>query len=103
MKPLLSLWKGPLTVTAESRRERMRAILAEVADKHGVTPEAIQGRSCAREVSNARQEAMHRLYDLGWLSTPHIGRFLNRDHSTVVYGLKAHEARIAASREAQAA
>jgi len=81
----------------------MEAALTDVADEYNVTTEAILGPSKRLKVCAARQAAMHRLYALGWLSTAQVGRFLNRDHSTVVYGLKAHRARMAASPEAQAA
>ena len=105
MTVVLSLWKGAVEVADDQtpRRARMVAVLGQVAAKHGVTPADIRGPSCVREIARARQEAMHELYALGWLSTPQVGRFLNRDHSTVVYGLKAHKARLAEHLEAQAA
>lgn len=42
-------------------------------------------------VSAARHELMWRLRQAGW-SYPKIGRLLHRDHSTVMYGVREHEA-----------
>ena len=70
-------------------------VLDLVSDEFGVPREALARENRARELSHPRQVAMliaarHRGY-----STPRIGRALRRDHSTVVYGIRAAEARAA--------
>ena len=101
---VLSLWKGQIPPPASmNRRERMEAALADVAAEYDVAADDILGPTKRPKVCAARQAAMHRLYALGWLSTSQVGRFLNRDHSTVVYGLKAHKARMSERLEAEAA
>ena len=78
-----------------SDRTRDR-IVGEVAALRGVTPADILGQGRARVYSRPRQEAMHRLRELGY-SFPEIARGLNRlDHTTVIQGVRAHKARLIA-------
>lgn len=69
-------------------------LLQSVADKHRVTVSDLKGRSRRRDIGHARQEAMTTVRDvLGW-SLPRIGRLLgNRDHTTILEGIKQHRAR----------
>lgn len=73
-----------------SRRERQ--ILAEAAERHGLTVEDLTGLSRKQKVVVARWEVMRALRDLG-RSTPRIGQILNRDHSTVIHGLRESQRR----------
>jgi hypothetical protein len=44
-----------------------------------------------RHIVRLRQKAMYRMHrELGW-SLPRIGRMLNRDHTTVLHGVRRHE------------
>ncbi len=93
---LQSLWKGPI----RSPRDTVREILQRCADNHGVTLADIVGDRRFKPIVHARQEAMYRLRDLRThegahrFSLPRIGQLLGgRDHTTVLHGLKAHEAR----------
>ena len=74
--------------------ERVVAILREVARAHGVSVSDLIGESRRRRISHARQEAMWRLRRLDWRggvrgrpSIVQIGEWMNRDHSTVSYGV----------------
>ncbi len=53
----------------------------------GVTLDEARGTSRRRHIVHARRAVMALLHDHGW-STTGIGKFLNRDHSTVVHALK---------------
>jgi chromosomal replication initiation ATPase DnaA len=82
---------------------RTMAEVAEViAVKHGLSLEDLIGRATRHSVAWPRQEAMYELSQRRlssgrrrW-STPQIGQFLGgRDHSTVVWGIRAHLRRAA--------
>ncbi len=61
-------------------------ILEEVASFTGVAADRITGPSKAKDISNARQVFIYLLTEMTDMSLPSIGRFLNRDHTTVLYG-----------------
>ena len=63
------------------------ACVARAADLYGVDAAVIFSRERTKYIAKARHEAMHQLSELG-LSSVEIGKFLNRDHSTVLYALK---------------
>lgn len=74
-----------------------REIIAEVAERHNLTPADLSGERRTRLIAAARQEAMYELRQRTRLSTPQIGRYLGgRDHTTVLYGILAHQRRIGA-------
>lgn len=93
---VLSLWKGAV----RTPRDTVREILQRCADNHGVTPADIVGDRRFKPIVHARQEAMYRLRDLRTFegarrfSLPRIGQLLGgRDHTTILHGVRAHEAR----------
>lgn len=69
------------------RRYTGAQIIARIAALHDVDVEDITGPSRVRHVCEARWAVMRELRAAG-KSTPRIGRLLNRDHSTVVHGLR---------------
>lgn len=72
----------------------MRGILADVAWRHGIAPHVLRGDVRARWAAHPRQEAMYLMYQTGRFSLPQIGIFLgNRDHTTVLHGIRAHKKR----------
>lgn len=78
----------------------MRSIVADVARKYGLTVEALRGPSRIRSVSWPRQEAMWRMINTKRYSLPQVGRFFNRDHTTVLHGWRQVEKRRALARAA---
>ena len=62
--------------------------IAEVSAATGVGITSLQSKSRMRDIVRARWAAMWLLRAQG-LSTPHIGRLFNRDHSTVMHALDA--------------
>ena len=76
-------WYTPPALTRLTAHE----IIDRVATLHDVDTADITGPSRSPEHCEARRCVMRELKAKGW-STPRIGRLLNRDHSTVVYGLR---------------
>lgn len=80
------------------------AIIARVAAKHKLTVREIRTKTRRVVVSHPRQEAMYELRTKLGLSYLMIARLLGlKDHTTVIHGIKAHEARLAATAEKVAA
>jgi len=79
--------------------DELTAIASDVAIRHGVTVRDLRGCSQKREFSWPRQEAYARARavrnpDGGYrYSLVAIGRFFNRDHSTVKHGIDTYELR----------
>lgn len=72
-----------------------RKIIREVAEKYDITPEDITGTCRRRMYAWPRQEAMWRCRTETSMSMPDIGRrFGNRDHTTVLYSIRAHAKRM---------
>ena len=60
-------------------------IIQQIAEKHGVTVEALKGRSRRGSIRAARKDAVRLIYKHTELSTPEIGELFNRDHTTIVH------------------
>jgi len=71
-------------------------VLSRIAAEAGLTVKELRGPRQSRRFAWPRQRAYTELAELG-LSLPQIGRKMGgRHHSTVLYGIRAHEAREAA-------
>lgn len=82
-------------IRAARARHPVSGIIAEVALKHGITAEDITSESRSGPIVQARQEAMWRARQETDLSLPALGRrFGGRDHTTVLYGIRHHQARL---------
>jgi chromosomal replication initiator protein len=64
------------------------AILTAVARYFGMNADELKGKARHKRVVAPRQIAMYLLREDGHLSTPEVGRLLNRDHTTVLHGMK---------------
>jgi chromosomal replication initiator protein len=64
------------------------AIMAAVARYFGVRLDDLKSKSRHKHIVIPRQVAMFLLCEDGRLSTPDVGRLLNRDHTTVLHGMK---------------
>lgn len=74
---------------------RLKGLLLEIAEKHGVHPSELTGPSRVRYITRARHEFMWAAYQTGRFSDPQIGAFLGgRDPSTVHHGRKTHAAKV---------
>lgn len=65
---------------------RARAIIAEICALRGVDPRKIVSSCRVKKVFRARMEIAIRLHGCGY-STPRIGRWLNHDHTTILFYL----------------
>ena len=72
--------------------QRMASIAREFAVINGLRVDDIKGPHSTRPLVWMRQDLMALLHSNGH-STPEIGRFLHRDHTTVLHGIKASKAR----------
>lgn len=80
------------------KRILMADILKEVAAKHQITVANLVGQSRRYEFSRPRQEAYYRAF----VECPHqsylqIAAFMNRDHTTVLHGVRLHCKRVGLS------
>jgi chromosomal replication initiator protein len=64
------------------------AILLAVGRFYGLNSDDLKGRSRHKQIVWPRQIAMFLLREDAHLSTPDIGRLLNRDHTTVLHAVK---------------
>jgi chromosomal replication initiator protein len=64
------------------------AILFAIGRYYGVKMDDLKAKSRHKQVVEPRQIAMYLLREDAHLSTPEIGRLLNRDHTTVLHGIK---------------
>lgn len=91
-------WSVPVR-GQRANRYAMRDIATEVASRHGLLLREITGPDRHKSVCNARFEAMHLIYQERWpdgrrvYSLPQIGKFFNRDHTTVLNALKRYRER----------
>lgn len=68
----------------------MPRIAREVAEEFGVTVDNLKSRKKTSLFVAARWEAYARIRAVGRFSLPQIGAFFNRDHTTVLHGLRRH-------------
>jgi chromosomal replication initiator protein len=64
------------------------AILTAVARYFGVKADDLKGKARNKQIVVPRHIAMYLLREDAHLSTPEVGRLLNRDHTTVLHGMK---------------
>lgn len=96
---VLSLYRG--LIERPPHRPTMREIAGLVAAGHGLTIEDLRGRSRVRQIVLSRQEAMALIRINTSHSLPKIGRFFNRDHTTVLHGIRAYRGRVQEARRVE--
>lgn len=74
-------------------KDRHRQVVRNVAGIYGYTFEDIAKKKKQYELVVARHHCYSALNDLG-LSLSAIGRLLDRDHTTVLHGIKQHRERL---------
>lgn len=78
----------PVPVTIEK-------IIGEVGRTYNVSPAEIRGMRRTANISSARQTAIYVVREITGMSMEDIGKeFGGRDHSTIVYSLKALESNL---------
>jgi chromosomal replication initiation ATPase DnaA len=78
-------------------RGAVATIYREVAEATGIPEKAIRSRSRKRAIVLARQMVMFAARKNTTLTLPQIGNAMGLDHTTVMYGIRAEEARRSAS------
>jgi chromosomal replication initiator protein len=73
---------------ATGRTVTPSAIMLAVGRYYGINADDLKGRSRHKQIVGPRQIAMYLLREDAHLSTPDIGRLLDRDHTTVLHALK---------------
>lgn len=87
----------------------MRALAGEVCATHKITLAELTGHSTAQRLVQVRHEfmwkarAMTREDGRPRFSFPQIGRFLGRDHTSVIHGMRRYAERQAAEASKEAA
>jgi chromosomal replication initiation ATPase DnaA len=69
-------------------------IIATVCRKHRVRPVELTGPCRVKAIVHARHEAMWEAFKNTPLSYPQLGRIFNRDHTTVMHGVRQHQKRL---------
>lgn len=88
-----------LVKTPVKRTINFDMIVENTAEYYGLNPDAIFSKSRLRDIADARQMIMYLCNKHTGLSTPAIGAKLNREHSTVLYGISAVKDRLGCSKE----
>ena len=71
-----------------NRRMKADAIMATHAGLAGLTIGDLKGSRRSQIVSHCRQDAMLEIYEELNATPCEIGRYLNKDHTTVIYGIR---------------
>ena len=70
-----------------ARRPSAEKILQEVSAYYNVEADKVKGKARSKDVAFPRQMSMYMMRQLSQMSMPDIGKFFDRDHTTVLYGL----------------
>ena len=70
-----------------------RVLIRDVAEQYGLTPEDIQASSQKATIAHPRQHVYYALYATGRCSLSMIGSWFNKDHSTILHGIRRHARR----------
>lgn len=87
----LSKWpeRGPLS-SPFGGKPFVDETIRTVAAKHRLEPSVLTGRRQDRWAFRARAEAMSIIYKNTRYSYPQVGRFFNRDHTSVMHACRRH-------------
>lgn len=88
---MFSLWRGVIEIP-----DTMADIIERVSLETGIPIAELKSPGRRRPITYARQDFMARARATGRFSFAQIGRFLGRDHTTIVHGVRAHARRAAA-------
>ena len=83
----------------EKRPMNFDMIVETTAEYYNLNPDAIFSQSRLRDIADARQMIMYLTHKHTSLSSPAIGRKLNRAHATVLHGISSIKDRLDYSKE----
>ena len=90
IEPVTDLEARVVFQTSHANRKTVRAIAEQVAMDLGLSLDEILGPTRRQPITRARQLIMYRAHQAGH-SLSHIGRCLNRDHTSVLWGIRRIE------------
>lgn len=82
---------------------RIALVVGRIAAEYGVTPADIMGDERTRNLSWARHAAFYEVKVATGANLPRLARIFNRDHSTIIHGIRRHKERVAAIKYSLAA
>lgn len=74
--------------SAKQRAIQPRSVIETVAKYYGLDPKDLLGKSRLKDIKTARQIAMYIMNEELSLSTVRIGQEFNKDHTTIMHGIK---------------
>lgn len=92
MNPRQQPQKKVEVIATDLRLRGLLGLAERVARNHRVTLDEMLGPRHCPAFARARQELWSVVYDL-LRSTTVVGEIFDRDHSTIIYGMRAHAAR----------
>jgi hypothetical protein len=91
LKRIEYIWAGRHDIRPRSTKRE--EILYQVLDETGLTKEQLLGRQKLNRIVEARHWLCWRLYRETTMSMTAVGNYLDRDHTSVLNGIKRHEKR----------
>lgn len=88
--PMLSEYCGIWTMDFKPRGNTIRELIKIASNIYGIPESNIVGLRGTKRVTRARHYVCYHAYEQTHLSLTQIGRVLNRDHTTILYGHFAH-------------
>jgi chromosomal replication initiation ATPase DnaA len=86
------IWAGRHEIRPRSTKRE--EILYQVLDETGLTKEQLLGRQKLNRIVEARHWLCWRLYRETTMSMTSVGNYLDRDHTSVLNGIRRHEERL---------
>jgi chromosomal replication initiation ATPase DnaA len=86
------IWAGRHDIRPRSTKRE--EILYQVLDETGLTKEQLLGRQKLNRIVEARHWLCWRLYRETTMSMTAVGNYLDRDHTSVLNGIRRHEKRM---------
>ena len=94
VRPLIEYYgASSSSILRPTLESEIHAIAEQTAREYFVSLDELRGPSRRRNLVVPRWVAMKRIYERGF-SITRIGRYLNRDHTTIVHGLKKMRAEV---------
>lgn len=76
-----------LPAPAPEPTTKMGRLAKEICERHGVTAAELRGPRRYRKLTDARQEFCLRAVDELGFTMPQVGKYLNKDHTTVLHAV----------------
>lgn len=81
-------------IVDELKRHRLWILTRTIAAAYFTTPGRVVGERRLKRDVHARHALWASIYAMGRYSLPELGRMFGRDHTTILVGIRKHNARI---------